>query len=55
MYFIYNYARSDYCHNIKIFVRMILYFSVKLKHDRFPDVIYDLAINSSDKSNSKEL
>lgn len=54
MFFMFNYASSDYYRTIEIFAGMMQILPTKLEQDQVAALIHDLAINSSDEAYSKE-
>ena len=54
MFFMFNYASSDYYRTIEIFSGMMPALRTKMEQDQVADLILDLAINSSDEAYPKE-
>ena len=54
MFFMYNYASSDYYRTLEILSGMMQILRTKLEQDQVAELIHDLAINSSDGAYSKE-
>ena len=54
MFFMFNYASSDYYRTIEIFAGMMPALRTKLEQDQVAELIHDLAINSSDEAYPKE-
>ena len=54
MFFMFNYASSDYYRTLEILSRMIQILPTRLEQDQVAALIHDLAINSSDEAYSKE-
>ncbi len=54
MFFMFNYASSDYYRTIEIFSGMMPVLRTKLEQDQVAELIHDLAINSSDEVYPKE-
>ena len=54
MFFMFNYASSDYCRTLEILSGMIQILPTKLEQNQVAALIHDLAINSSDEAYSKE-
>ena len=54
MFFMFNYASSDYYRTIEIFAGMMPILRTKLEQDQVAELIHDLAINSSDEAYPKE-
>ena len=54
LFFMFNYASSDYYRTIEIFAGMMPVLRTKLEQDQVAELIHDLAINSSDEAYPKE-
>lgn len=54
MFFMFNYASSDYYRTIEIFAGMMQIIRTKLEQAQVAELIHDLVINSSDEAYSKE-
>ena len=54
MFFMFNYASSDYYRTIEIFAGMMQILPTRLEQDQVAALIHDLAINSSDEAYGKE-
>lgn len=54
VFFMFNYASSDYYRTIEIFAGMMPVLRTKLEQDQVAELIHNLAINSSDEAYSKE-
>ena len=54
MFFMFNYASSDYYRTLEILSGMMQILRTKLEQDQVAALIHDLAINSSDEAYSKE-
>jgi len=54
MFFMFNYASSDYYRTIEIFAGMMPTLNNEEAQDQVAELIHDLAINSSDEAYSKE-
>ena len=54
MFFMFNYASSDYYRTLEILSGMMQILPTRLEQDQVATLIHDLAINSSDEAYSKE-
>ena len=54
MFFMFNYASSDYYRTLEILSGMIQILPTRLEQDQVAELIHDLAINSSDETYGKE-
>ena len=54
MFFMFNYASSDYYRTLEILSGMMQILSTRMEQDQVAALIHDLAINSSDEAYSKE-
>ena len=54
MFFMFNYASSDYYRTIEIFAGMMQILPTRLEQDQVVALIHDLAINSSDEAYGEE-
>ena len=54
MFFMFNYASSDYYRTLEILSGMIQILPTRLEQDQVAALIHDLAINSSDEEYGKE-
>ena len=54
MFFMFNYASSDYYRTLEILSGMMQILRTKLEQDHVAALIHDLAINSSDEAYGKE-
>ena len=54
MFFMFNYASSDYYRTLEILSGMIQILPTRLEQDQVAELIHDLAINSSDEAYPKE-
>ena len=54
MFFMFNYASSDYYRTLEILSGMMQILRTKLEQDQVAALIHDLAINSSDEAYGKE-
>ena len=54
MFFMFNYASSDYYRTLEILSGMMQILKTKLEQEQVAALIHDLAINSSDEAYGKE-
>ena len=54
MFFMFNYASSDYYRTLEILSGIMQILPTRLEQDQVAGLIHDLAINSSDEAYSKE-